>query len=152
MWIPDGKRAVSDIDGTDVLYPSCPDAGVLRRGYYGKGKADLEGQSPRRSRHPLCDAGKVRGKRGDPEDCGGGQKKILYNYRTGESDAPGGIQAACYYDGGCRRAVGIMKKDNKMENKQYITVDNSYILFYTVYHKEADDEDYNQRFINGVNL
>ena len=45
-----------------------------------------------------------------------------------------------------------MKKDNKMEDKQYITVDNSYILFYTVYHKEAEDEDYNQRFINGTDL
>ena len=107
MWITDGKRAVSDIDGTDVLYPSCADAGVLRRGYYGKGETDLERQSPRRPRHPLCDAGKVRGKRSDPENSGGGQKEILYNYRAGERHAPGGIQTAYYHDRGCKRDVGI---------------------------------------------
>lgn len=35
-------------------------------------------------------------------------------------------------------------------NKQYITVDNSSILLYTVYQEEDTYEDYNQQFINGT--
>ena len=35
-------------------------------------------------------------------------------------------------------------------NKQYITVDNSSILLYTVYKEEDTYEDYNQQFINGT--
>ena len=35
-------------------------------------------------------------------------------------------------------------------NKQYITVDNSYILLYTVCQEEDTYEDYNQQFINGT--
>ena len=37
-------------------------------------------------------------------------------------------------------------------DKQYITVDNSYILLYTVWQEEDEYEDYNQQFIDGTDL
>ena len=42
--------------------------------------------------------------------------------------------------------------ENKKFNKQHITVDNSYILLYTVYQEEDAYEDYNQQFIDGTDL
>ena len=37
-------------------------------------------------------------------------------------------------------------------NKQYITLDNSYMLLYTVYQQEGNDEYYYQSYIYGTYL
>ena len=37
-------------------------------------------------------------------------------------------------------------------DKQHITVDNSYMLLYTVYQEEGIYEDYNQQFIHGTDI
>ena len=68
--------------------------------------------------------------------------------RLQSRNVPPGTSGDCLYSG----FSGKEPERNKFQNKQYITVDNSYILLYTVNQEEDKNEDYNQQFIDGTDL